>query len=147
MNFNTDNGENILQKVAKDERMINYNNLFSKAGNHIIKNFGFLKRFGTLYDFLIDLINEKTSTLKAVRKQNEMINKIEELKDFILLEEKSITNKNKNTQSTLKATTKTQRREIFAEQKSVLRDVLKMYHKKKMISLMHLLMKISILEM
>ena len=73
--------------------MINYNNLFFKTGNSIIENFDFSKRFGTRHDLLINLINEEISTYKAVKEQNEMINKIEELKDFISLEEKSITNK------------------------------------------------------
>ena len=38
--------------------MINYNNLFFEPGDPIIKNFDFLKRFGTLYDLLLDLLNE-----------------------------------------------------------------------------------------
>ena len=57
MNFNVDSGENILKNVSKDERMINYNHLFFKTDNPIIKNFDFLKRFGTLYDLLIDILN------------------------------------------------------------------------------------------
>ena len=51
MNF-TDKG--ILEKHANDERMINYNFFLKKAGNPIIGNFNFLKRFGTLYTLLID---------------------------------------------------------------------------------------------
>ena len=85
--FNTNNGVNILKKLAKDGRMINYNNLFFKTGDLIVKNFDFLKRFGTLYDLLIDLLKETTKTLKAAKERNEMINKIEELKNFILLNE------------------------------------------------------------
>ena len=92
MNF-TNEGENILKKAVNDERMINYSNLFFKTGDSIIENFDFSKRVGTLHDLLINLINEEISTYKAVKEQNEMINKIEELKDFISLEEKSITNK------------------------------------------------------
>ena len=113
MNFNTDNGENILKEVAKYERMITYNNLFLKTGNPIFKNFDFLERFGTLYDLLIDLLNEKISTLVAAKEQNEMKNKIEELKDSILLEEKGIINK--NTQIIKKAETKKQTKKILAE--------------------------------
>ena len=41
MNFNTNNRENILTKVAKDEMIINYNNFFSKTGDPIINNFDF----------------------------------------------------------------------------------------------------------
>ena len=42
MNFNG-NGESILKRLAKDERMIDYNGLFCffKTSNPIIKNFGF----------------------------------------------------------------------------------------------------------
>ena len=89
MNF-TNEGENIFKKSASDERMLNYNNLFFKTGDPTIKNFNFLKRFGALHDLLIDLINEEINTYKAVKEQNEMINKIEQLKDFMSLEEKSI---------------------------------------------------------
>ena len=42
MNF-TNNGEDILKKLARGERMINCNNLFFKAGNPSITNFVFLK--------------------------------------------------------------------------------------------------------
>ena len=55
----TAEGEDILKKLVNDERMIKYKNLFFKAGNPIINNYHFLKRFGTLYDFLIDLLNER----------------------------------------------------------------------------------------
>ena len=68
MNF-TNEGANILKKIATDERMINYNHWFFKTGDPIIKNFDFLKRFGTLYDILLDLLNEKISTIKAVKEQ------------------------------------------------------------------------------
>ena len=34
----------------------------------------FLKKFGTLHDLLIGLLNEKINTLKAAKQQNEMIN-------------------------------------------------------------------------
>ena len=56
MNFNTNNRENILTKVAKDEMIINYNNFFFKTGDPIINNFDFWKRFGTLYNLLIDYL-------------------------------------------------------------------------------------------
>ena len=39
----TTKGENILKKVAEDERLINYNNLFFKTGDPIINNYDFLK--------------------------------------------------------------------------------------------------------
>ena len=64
MNF-TNEGENILKKLARNERMINYKNFLKKTGNPIIDNFNFFKRFGTLYNLLIDLLNEDISTKKA----------------------------------------------------------------------------------
>ena len=67
---------------------------------------------------------------------NEAMNKIEDIKDFIFLEERSITKK--NTQILIKkAKIKIQKQEVLAEQKSVLRNALKLYYKRND-SLMHL---------
>ena len=58
-----------------------------------------------------------------------MINKIEKLQNFVLLEEKSITNE--STQSVIKkAKTKVQRKEILAKQRSVMKNALKLYDKR-----------------
>ena len=63
------------------------------------------------------------------------MNKIEDIKDFIFLEERSITKK--NTQILIKkAKIKIQKQEVLAEQKSVLRNALKLYYKRND-SLMH----------
>ena len=43
----TNEGENILKKVARGEKIIKYNNLLFKTGDPIIKKTDFLKRFGT----------------------------------------------------------------------------------------------------
>ena len=86
----SDKGENILEKIATDERMINYNNLFFKAGDPVIKNFDVLKNFGTLHDLSTDLFNEEISTLELAKEQNEKIEKINELGNFFLFEEESI---------------------------------------------------------
>ena len=64
----SDERKNMFKKLAKDERMINYNNLLFKTGNPSISNFDFLKRLGTLFDLLTDLLNEKISIDEA--KQN-----------------------------------------------------------------------------
>ena len=67
---------------------------------------------------------------------NEAMNKIEDIKDFIFLEERSITKK--NTQILIKkAKIKIQKQEVLAEQKSVLRNAIKLYYKRND-SLMHL---------
>ena len=65
-------GEDILRKLANDERMIKYKNLIFKTGNPA---YDFLKRFGTLYDFLIYLLNERTDIIKVSKEQSEMIKK------------------------------------------------------------------------
>ena len=53
--------------------MINFNTFFFKTGDPIIKNFDFLKRFGTLHELLIDLLNEKVKTFRATKEQEELI--------------------------------------------------------------------------
>ena len=95
MNF-TNQTKNILKKAANNERMINHNNLVLKKGDPNLKNFDFLKRFGTFHDLSIDLLYAEITTNKAVKEQNEIIIKLKQPKNFILLEEKDI--KNKNTQ-------------------------------------------------
>ena len=62
-------GTDILKKVATDEKMINFNDLFFKTGDPIIIKFDFLKEFGTLHDLLIDFINEKISISKTKKQQ------------------------------------------------------------------------------
>ena len=54
MNF-TNQTKNILKKAASDERIINHNNLVFKTGDPNLKDFDFLKRFGTLHGLSIDL--------------------------------------------------------------------------------------------
>ena len=115
MNF-TDEGKNILKKTDINERMINYNNLIFKTGNLIIKNFDFLKRFGTLYDLLIDLLSEKISTLEAAKERGEMKENINELGNFVLLEKKSI-KKNKTEVNIKKVENKKWRNQILGSKK------------------------------
>ena len=126
MNF-TDEGKNILKKTDINERMINYNNLIFKTGNLIIKNFDFLKRFGTLYDLLIDLLNEKVNTLEEKKEQKEMKENINKLGNFVLLEESIIKKKTKS--GIKKAQNKTWRNQILAPQKSVIKIAIKLYDK------------------
>ena len=110
----SDKGENILEKITTDERMINYNNLFFKAGDPVIKNFDVLKKFGTLHDLSTDLFNEEISTLESAKKQNEKIEEINELGNFFLLEEESI---KKTEYVTKKTKNKTQANQIVRIQK------------------------------
>ena len=126
----TGKGKDIIKNLAKDERMISCNDFFFKTGNLIIKNFDSLKRFDTLYDLLIDLLNEKISILKATKEKNEITSKIRELHDFILLEQESITNKNTQKGIIKKAKTKTHKKGNFLEQKGVIKNALKPYDKR-----------------
>ena len=93
--------------------------MFFKAGNPTLHINDFLKRFGTLYDFLIDLLNERIGIIKAKKtktKRND--NKINELENVVLLEEQGI-NKEKGRGAIKKVKTKTQRRKIISSQRSV----------------------------
>ena len=69
----TNKGKQILEKLARDERMINYQDLILKAGIPIIGNYDFLKKYGTLNDLLLGSLSEEISTKKAAKEQNEMI--------------------------------------------------------------------------
>ena len=81
-------GKNILKKLADDERSINYKNMFFKSGSLAFDNYDFFKRFGALYDLLIDLRNEKIGLRKAKIEENEMITKVKGLKIFLLCQRK-----------------------------------------------------------
>ena len=127
LNF-SDGGKEILKKTATDERMINYNNFLFETANPFINNFDFLKRFGSLHDLLIDVLNEKINIFEAAEEQNEMIKKIAELKGLILLEEESITKKK---HKVLQRKQKQKHKEnFFAAQKSVLKNALRLYKKR-----------------
>ena len=128
----TAKGGDILKKLADDKRKINYKNLLFKTGDPAIYDYDFLKRFGTLYDFLIDLLNENTGITKVAKEQNEMIIKINELRDFIFSKEKSI-NKEKSIDAIKKVETKTQRRKIISLHRSVTKNAIKLYDKRNII--------------
>ena len=120
----TAKGKDVLENLAN-----NYKNLFFKSGNPTIDNYDFLKRFGTLYDFLLDLLSEKISLKKAAIEQNEMIEKIVELKIFVLLEEKNI-DKEKSKGAMRKAKTKTQRKKTISIQKSDIFNAARLFDKR-----------------
>ena len=128
----TAKGENILKKLANEERNINYKNLFFKSGSPVLDNYDLFKRFSTLYDLLIDLFSEKIRLSKAAIEQNEMIDKIEDLRSFVLPEEENI-NEEKNRGAINKAKTKTQKRKTISIQKSVLNNALKLFDKRGVI--------------
>ena len=68
MSFNNER-INILKKLTKNEGIINYNDLFFKTANSNDNNFDFEKRFGILFNLLIDLLNEKIIINKAKQEQ------------------------------------------------------------------------------
>ena len=127
MNINS-KGEDILKKLARDERMINYNNLFFRSGSPAIENYVFLKKFGILYDFLIDFLNERIDIIKASKEQSEMTKKINKLRNFVLSEEERINNE-KSRGAVKKSKTKAQRRENISLQRSVINNVIKLHDK------------------
>ena len=127
----TAKGEDILKKLANDERMINCKNLLFKSGNSTINNHDFYKRFGTLYDLLYDLISETKTIKTAVIEQNEMITKINEVRKFVLLEEESINKKRRG--AIKKSKTKTQKRKTISSKKSVIKHAIKLYDKRDII--------------
>ena len=100
--------------------MINYNHLFFKTRDPSIKNVDIFKRFGTFYALLIDLLNGRLSTLKAAKERNEMIKKQKSKKIPFYQKKKSITKKN---------TQEKQRKEVFAEQKGILKNALRLFDK------------------
>ena len=79
-----------------------------------------------MYDFLIDLLNEKIDIKKAVIEQSEVKTKINEPGNFVLLEEESI-NKDKSGRFIKKAKPKTQRRKVISSQKSLIKNAIKLY--------------------
>ena len=68
-NFNS-TGKNFLKKLAKDEKNIDYNNLFFKiGGKSVVKEVDFLEVIGTLYDLLICLLDNPKRALISTETQ------------------------------------------------------------------------------
>ena len=68
-NFNSI-GKNVLKKLAKDEKNIDYNNLlFEIYDKFVAKDVAFLDEFGTLYDLLIYLLGDAERVLSFTEAQ------------------------------------------------------------------------------
>ena len=80
-NFNS-TGKNVLIKLAKDEKQIDYNDLFFEMDDPVIKNFDFLNKVGTLYDLLINLLNENEFLFGSSGMQVDLAKIIVSLKSF-----------------------------------------------------------------
>ena len=114
----SDKRKDILKKFSKDERLINYYNLFFKSGLISVENLDFFKRFGTLYDLLIDLLNEKMSINEVIFDQNRMGNKINNLLKILTIENEKTIFKEKH---------------AFTVEKRVLTNSKKLYDKRNII--------------
>ena len=108
-NFNS-TGKKILIKLAKDEKKIDYNNLFFGIDNEpVVTNAVFLKEFGTLYDLLIYLLNNSMRIVTSTEDQIHFFKAITVLKKFISSMKTDITDQSEE-----------QKKKIFAEQENVL---------------------------
>ena len=94
-----------LTKLAKDEKKVNYNNLFFDIDDKsLVKSADFLKEFGTLYDLLIYLLD---NSMKIVTSSEDQI---KFYKAIIVLSIKTdITDQSQE-----------QKKKLFAEQENVL---------------------------
>ena len=63
-NFNS-TGKKFIEKLAKDEKKIDYNNLFFYIDKPAVKIVDFLKEFGTVYDLLIYLLGNANRIISA----------------------------------------------------------------------------------
>ena len=94
-----------LTKLAKDEKKVNYNNLFFDIDDKsLVKSADFLKEFGTLYDLLIYLLD---NSMKIVTSSEDQI---KFFKAIIVLGIKTdVTDQSQE-----------QKKKLFAEQENVL---------------------------
>ena len=74
-----------LKKLAKDEKKIDYNNLFFEIEDKsVVKSADFLKEIGTLYDLFVYLLNNSMKLIIVVENQIQFFKVITELKKIIL---------------------------------------------------------------
>ena len=116
-NFNS-TGKNFLVKLAKDEKKIDYYNLFFEIDDPVIKSFDFLENFGMLYDLLINLLNENESILNSSTMQIYLAKIILKLKSIISEKIENITDKSEK-----------KKKKFFAVQSSVLTNLSELVEK------------------
>ena len=103
-------GKNFLKKLAKDEKKIDYNNLFFGIDNQfILQDADFLKEFGTLYDLLIYLLNSSTRILTSAEDEVKFFKAITVLKKII-----------SNIKTDTTDQSEEEKKKIFAKQEHVL---------------------------
>ena len=108
-NFNS-TGKNFLKKLAKDEKKIDYNNLFFEIDNKsFVTSADFLKEIGTLYDLLIYLLDNSMKIVTSAQTQLDFFKAITALKIIISNLKTDITDQSEE-----------QKKKIFAKQENVL---------------------------
>ena len=108
-NFNS-TGKKILIKLAKDEKTIDYNNLFFKLNEAAaVKNVDFLQKFGTFSDLLSFLLNNSMRIITSVEDQTKIFKAITVLRIII-----------SNMKTDIADQSKEEKKKVFAEQKIVL---------------------------
>ena len=106
-NFNS-TGKNFLKKLVKDEKNIDYNNLFFKIGDKsVVKEVDFLEVIGTLYDLLIYLLDNPKRVLISTQTQIDFTKAITVLKISRM-------------KTDISDQSEKQKQKLFAEQDSVL---------------------------
>ena len=117
-NFNS-TGKNFLKKLAKDEEKIDYNDLFFEIDDPVIRSYDFLENVGTLYDLLINLLNENKTILDSSAMQLDLTKIMLTLKSIISKKIENITDKSEK-----------QKKEIFAASNSVLTNLSQLVKKR-----------------
>ena len=108
-NFNSA-GKSFLKKLAKDEKKIDYNNLFFEIDNKsVVKSADFSKEIGTLYDLLIYLFDNPINAVTSAQIQGDFFKPITTLKIIILNLKTDITDQSEE-----------QKKKIFAKQENVM---------------------------
>ena len=108
-NFNS-TGKDFLKKLAKDEKKIDYNNLFFEIDDKsVAKDVEFLEEIGTLYDLLIYLLGNSVRIATSTQVQLDIFKAITVLKKIISSMKTDITDQSEE-----------QKKKIFAKQENVL---------------------------
>ena len=107
-NFNS-TGKNFLKKLAKDEKKIDYNNLFFEIDDKsVVKIADFLEEMGTLYDLLIYLLDNPMNTVTSAQIQGYFFKTTTVLKEIISSMKTDITDQSEE-----------EKKKIFAKQENV----------------------------
>ena len=108
-NFNS-TGKKFLINLAKDEKKIDYNNLFfSIYDKSVVKSVDFVEEFGTLYDLLIYLLDNSIRIISSTKAQTEFLEVITALKIIISSIKTDVTDQSEE-----------EKKNVFAKQENAL---------------------------